>query len=377
MAASKTPGYSYCTRCGRGSIPTSDEACDCGFEAALERPRPAPPEDCSPEYVGAIIDATKETIAECVCAQDHPLLSGRFVGALLKRGLRIYPLRSAGTGAAPPDPLVQAAEEAANVLAGLATRVKWGGISNVSRSEEDHWRKLADDIRELIRGGAAQPPPSALTHEERDKWRSERNDLQRTLWWTDYEIVEDDVIDTQKMLALEEENARLTEENHTLRNDLNALSLRMKALERVGWRYARRVSSLRAPQSGPPFCPHGEPTQCASCAREREDDLRRAAANAERREAQKHISGHCAKGYHRACRQCGFAAAGGGRCKCECHFAVAGSGAAQPPPSAPEQANSRWVQTIVRSPLCQAEGHLPSGDDSYCLRCGAVQEGEK
>jgi hypothetical protein len=204
MAASKTPGYSYCTRCGRGSIPTSDEACDCGFEAALERPRPAPPEDCSPEYVGAIIDATKETIAECVCAQDHPLLSGRFVGALLKRGLRIYPLRSAGTGAAPPDPLVQAAEEAANVLAGLATRVKWGGISNVSRSEEDHWRKLADDIRELIRGGAAQPPPSA-----------------------------------------------------------------------------------------------------------------------------------------------------------------------------PEQANSRWVQTIVRSPLCQAEGHLPSGDDSYCLRCGAVQEGEK
>jgi hypothetical protein len=52
-------------------------------------------------------------------------------------------------------------------------------------------------------------------------------------------------------------------------------------------------------------------------------------------------------------------------------------GAAQPPPSAPEQANSRWVQTIVRSPLCQAEGHLPSGDDSYCLRCGAVQEGEK
>jgi hypothetical protein len=68
---------------------------------------------------------------------------------------------TAGTGAAPPDSLIQAAEEAANVLARLATRVKWGGISNVSRSEEDHWRKLADDIRELIRGGAAQPPPSA------------------------------------------------------------------------------------------------------------------------------------------------------------------------------------------------------------------------
>lgn len=36
MAASKTPGYSYCTRCGKGSIPTTNEACDCGFEAALE-----------------------------------------------------------------------------------------------------------------------------------------------------------------------------------------------------------------------------------------------------------------------------------------------------------------------------------------------------
>ena len=36
MAPSKTPGYSYCTRCGRGSIPTSNETCDCGFDAALE-----------------------------------------------------------------------------------------------------------------------------------------------------------------------------------------------------------------------------------------------------------------------------------------------------------------------------------------------------
>lgn len=36
MTPSKTPGYSYCTRCGRGSIPTSDEACDCGFAEALD-----------------------------------------------------------------------------------------------------------------------------------------------------------------------------------------------------------------------------------------------------------------------------------------------------------------------------------------------------
>ena len=40
MAASKTPGYSYCTRCGCGSIPTRDEACDCGFEASLSAPSP-------------------------------------------------------------------------------------------------------------------------------------------------------------------------------------------------------------------------------------------------------------------------------------------------------------------------------------------------
>jgi len=40
MAASKTPGYSYCTRCGRGSIPTSNEACDCGFEALLAAAAP-------------------------------------------------------------------------------------------------------------------------------------------------------------------------------------------------------------------------------------------------------------------------------------------------------------------------------------------------
>jgi hypothetical protein len=196
MAASKTPGYSYCTRCGRGSIPTSDEACDCGFEAALERPRPAPPEDCSPEYVGAIIDATKETIAECVCAQDHPLLSGRFVGALLKRGLRIYPLRSAGTGAAPPewrqhfcpkcdaDLRVWFAVER-TALAGAG--VNWQGVVESLRLQgtellscvpvtksyapnADSWaveqrsglmmQHVATMIEAwLVRGGAAQPPP--------------------------------------------------------------------------------------------------------------------------------------------------------------------------------------------------------------------------
>ena len=43
MAASKTPGYSYCTRCGCGSIPTRDEACDCGFEASLSAPSPQEP----------------------------------------------------------------------------------------------------------------------------------------------------------------------------------------------------------------------------------------------------------------------------------------------------------------------------------------------
>jgi hypothetical protein len=67
----------------------------------------------------------------------------------------------------------------------------------------------------------------------------------------DYEIVEDDVIDTQKMLALEEENARLTEENHTLRNDLNALSLRMKALER----------GAEVPTNGRGFPPTPPPSQ--------------------------------------------------------------------------------------------------------------------
>jgi hypothetical protein len=47
MAASKTPGYSYCTRCGRGSIPTSNEACDCGFEVALARLADAVDRGCS------------------------------------------------------------------------------------------------------------------------------------------------------------------------------------------------------------------------------------------------------------------------------------------------------------------------------------------
>jgi ribosomal protein L37E len=64
MAASKTPGYSYCTRCGRGSIPTSDEACDCGFEAALERPRPAPPEPSWKDTARVVFDA--------LCAAHHP-----------------------------------------------------------------------------------------------------------------------------------------------------------------------------------------------------------------------------------------------------------------------------------------------------------------
>ena len=49
MAASKTPGYSYCTRCGLGSQPTTNEACDCGFEAALAAFASGPPSGTAPE----------------------------------------------------------------------------------------------------------------------------------------------------------------------------------------------------------------------------------------------------------------------------------------------------------------------------------------
>lgn len=57
------------------------------------------PGENSPEYREAIIDAVNEALKTTPwhATISDPLMSGRLVGALLKRGLRIYPLRERDT----------------------------------------------------------------------------------------------------------------------------------------------------------------------------------------------------------------------------------------------------------------------------------------
>jgi hypothetical protein len=84
-------------------------------------------------------------------------------------------------------------------------------------------RWMADGVAERVAKGevAANATAAVHHHAERDYAREAIHTV----------LLEDEVT-PERAEQLERENARLAEENHTLRNDLNALSLRMKALER-------------------------------------------------------------------------------------------------------------------------------------------------